>query len=311
MKPSKQHTMQSIVEARRFNRVTTKFLLSVGAVSTNSDSTEYPVKYSFQVETKAGLLLLLPDVFGVYSRFEDVDLARDVLNAKKKWNGTQAHNYFDTTITAEQALDDFKRFLLPLLPPEVVAGLPESVSKINPVAVVVRPPVGPERPAEPSKTGFFTKVAGVSYENRDGTSRQSIIKRCRPGEILHLVREPDNPHDANAVKVLRQNGEQLGYLPGHVVMTGLARELDRGSHFRVKVTAITGDGEETLGVNIKIADVPEASDSEAVGSRQIKAIDEASNSVGVRLLRINPFIYLLIVVAVIVIGALIGKVIGR
>jgi hypothetical protein len=314
MKPSKQHTMQSIVEARRFARLATKFLLSIGAVRSEDKESEYPL----QIETKAGPLSLRPETSAVYGRFQDVKRACELLNQRTKrgqsapyvvWN----KNYFDWTLTAEQALYDFEVSLMALLPPEVSAPLRDSISKTSPSEAVVRPPVGPVRsahPVEPAKPGFFTKVVGVSYENKDGTSRQSIIERCRPGEILRLVREPDNPHDTNAVKVLRQNGEQLGYLPGHVVMTGLARDMDRGNYFRVEVEAITRGGEQILGVNIRIADVPEASDSEAVGSRQVKVINEAPYSIGTRLLKVNPFIYLLIIVAAFVLVVLVEKLIS-
>jgi hypothetical protein len=52
---------------------------------------------------------------------------------------------------------------------------------------------------------FFTKVAGVSHENRNGTSRQEIISRCRQWEQLRFMREHENPVDANAVAVVRAN----------------------------------------------------------------------------------------------------------
>ena len=55
-------------------------------------------------------------------------------------------------------------------------------------------------------------LAGVSYNNRDGTNRQKIISRCSAGELLRLKVEDDNPVDPNAVAVIRLNGEQLGYL---------------------------------------------------------------------------------------------------
>lgn len=141
---------------------------------------------------------------------------------------------------------------------------------------------------EQARAGFFTKIAGVSHENSDGTFRQSIIKRCRPGEILRLVREPNNAHDANAVKVLRRNGEQLGYLPGHVVMTGLARDIDRGTQFRVEIKDITGGGRQTLGVNIRITE-----------------LDEPHASEGTPSLYVNALVYVLAIVAVIIITVLI------
>ena len=59
---------------------------------------------------------------------------------------------------------------------------------------------------------FFGHVAGESHRNADGSDRQAIIPRCRVGDRLVLEHEPDNPHDVNAIRVLRQNGEQIGYL---------------------------------------------------------------------------------------------------
>ena len=59
---------------------------------------------------------------------------------------------------------------------------------------------------------FFGHVAGESHRNADGSDRQAIIPRCRVGDLLVLEHEPDNLHNINAIRVLRQNGEQIGYL---------------------------------------------------------------------------------------------------
>ena len=59
---------------------------------------------------------------------------------------------------------------------------------------------------------FFANVVGESFRNEDGSDRQAIIPRCRVGERLTLKHEPDNPHDINAIRVLRHTGEQIGYL---------------------------------------------------------------------------------------------------
>jgi hypothetical protein len=71
--------------------------------------------------------------------------------------------------------------------------------------------------AQPERgRSFRLGVAGESYDNPDGTSRQSIIRRCRVGEPVQLIPDLDNQHDMLAVKVCRQSGEQIGYLPrGH------------------------------------------------------------------------------------------------
>ena len=59
---------------------------------------------------------------------------------------------------------------------------------------------------------FFANVAGESFHNDDGSDRQPIISRCRVGEALILDAEPDNPEDENAIRVLRLDGKQIGYI---------------------------------------------------------------------------------------------------
>ncbi len=104
---------------------------------------------------------------------------------------------------------------------------------------------------------FFTKVAGVTFTNSDGVSRQEIVARCSVGESLILLRDPKNPFDTGAVKVTRLNGEQLGYLPQHVTRggdpSGLAHEMDRGDEYHCRVSSITGGGIGfNLGVNVEV-----------------------------------------------------------
>lgn len=50
-------------------------------------------------------------------------------------------------------------------------------------------------------------LAGSQYYKLD-----ALGWKIKPGEPLDLLREPDNPHDRNAVRVLWQ-GQPLGYLP--------------------------------------------------------------------------------------------------
>lgn len=52
-----------------------------------------------------------------------------------------------------------------------------------------------------------TNVAGFRYYEG-----QRLWPGLRANELLRLVREPSNPHDAKAVAVYRQ-GEKLGYIP--------------------------------------------------------------------------------------------------
>jgi hypothetical protein len=108
-------------------------------------------------------------------------------------------------------------------------------------------------------SSFFTKIAGVTHRNKDRKSRQRLIAQCQIGEELVLEREPDNPVDPNAIRVLRVTGEQLGYIPAHVAASGLARDLDRGERPKCRIVDLTGGDGLTRGVNIEIGEWPEDS----------------------------------------------------
>lgn len=92
---------------------------------------------------------------------------------------------------------------------------------------------------------FHTKVAGVTFEGR-----QTIIQSLSPGQVLVLQREPSNPHDPHAVKVLSNDGQQVGYLSARVAAR-LAPTMDSGVRYSANVAQITGGGEDrSFGVNI-------------------------------------------------------------
>ena len=56
------------------------------------------------------------------------------------------------------------------------------------------------------------------------------------GDALELVREPDNPHDANAVRV-EWRGRKLGYVP-RSENGALAWAMDRGEALRARVSRV-------------------------------------------------------------------------
>jgi hypothetical protein len=98
---------------------------------------------------------------------------------------------------------------------------------------------------------FYSKVAGVTRENQDQSNRQKILADYRK---LNLVREHDNPYDANAIKVLISNGKQIGY-----INSDLARELapiiDKGKKtVEAHISEITGgtENKQSIGCNIFI-----------------------------------------------------------
>lgn len=60
---------------------------------------------------------------------------------------------------------------------------------------------------------YETYLAGVRHKNQDGSSRQRLIQKLEVGDCLILEHESDNQFDKNAIRVLRSDHRQVGYLP--------------------------------------------------------------------------------------------------
>lgn len=58
----------------------------------------------------------------------------------------------------------------------------------------------------------------------------------QPGDALVLVREPENPHDRNAVRV-EWRTFKLGYVP-RAENAGVARQMDRGANLAARVSKV-------------------------------------------------------------------------
>ncbi len=127
------------------------------------------------------------------------------------------------------------------------------------------------KPVENIKS-FQTKVAGVSFARR-----QSYLKRMRKIAIedtefisISLIREPNNKHDSNAIKVVwykydeRSDEEKeyhLGYIKAQVAggladnIDGLAGDMDKGKIVTAYFEEILGgyyDEEEDYGLLITV-----------------------------------------------------------
>ena len=100
---------------------------------------------------------------------------------------------------------------------------------------------------------FYSKVAGALQKNDDGSDRQAIIKKCSIGETLHLLPEPTNTHSKHAIRVVRQNGQQLGYLPDSTARS-VTRHLKGGGAAWAAIKDLTGGerGKESRGVNLVV-----------------------------------------------------------
>jgi hypothetical protein len=106
---------------------------------------------------------------------------------------------------------------------------------------------------------YFSKVAGVSHDNEDGSSRQYAIRKfCKPGTPLTLKREPNNKFGKDAIgvwvygkNIFRKGDLQIGYIPSQL-SPELAPRIDAGWTVSAAVKEVTGGGELTYGCNIEI-----------------------------------------------------------
>jgi len=66
---------------------------------------------------------------------------------------------------------------------------------------------GPSR-----KRVYLAEVFIAGFQYHEGMSGR-VMRSLRKGDVLALKREPDNPHDANAVAVYARSGRKPGYIP--------------------------------------------------------------------------------------------------
>ena len=66
---------------------------------------------------------------------------------------------------------------------------------------------------------------------------QEAWPALRVGDRLELTREPENPYDANAVRV-RWRGRMLGYVPRRD-NAAVARLMDRGTVLEARIASLT------------------------------------------------------------------------
>lgn len=75
-------------------------------------------------------------------------------------------------------------------------------------------------------------LAGLRYHEA-----MLVWPELKVGDPLALVREPGNPHDANAVRV-EWSGRKLGYVP-RAENAALAWAMDRGERVTARISRLT------------------------------------------------------------------------
>ena len=87
------------------------------------------------------------------------------------------------------------------------------------------------RPSQASLLIQSSPLAGSQYH-----ALPDVVDRIHVGDSLTLKREPDNPHDRNAIQVLWQN-HLLGFVPRRE-NKAVARAMDQGNRLIARVVAL-------------------------------------------------------------------------
>jgi hypothetical protein len=99
---------------------------------------------------------------------------------------------------------------------------------------------------------IITRLSGVTFKD----AQKNINKYGGPGVCAYdLVREPDNPHDPHAIKVLLFDAIFLGYVPKHIAMV-LAPLMDEGRNFEAEFYQLNKSAlHKTVGLTVRIFEV--------------------------------------------------------
>ena len=104
----------------------------------------------------------------------------------------------------------------------------------------------------PSAFVIESKVVGVSKNNSDGTSRQTIIRNeVREDDELTLQLEPENPYDPDAICILTKSGHQIGYVAKDIAGQVKSAIINESSVL-VKVRWVSGDKYVGVGLRIEL-----------------------------------------------------------
>ncbi|HVY07395.1 MAG TPA: HIRAN domain-containing protein [Burkholderiales bacterium] len=87
--------------------------------------------------------------------------------------------------------------------------------------------------AEPEARILVQNSPLAGFQFHEG---RQLWNQLKVGDVLTLVREPDNAYDARAVRV-DWNGHKLGYVP-KAENEAVARQMDRGNKLEARIVRL-------------------------------------------------------------------------
>ncbi|MFP7299032.1 HIRAN domain-containing protein [Neobacillus niacini] len=90
------------------------------------------------------------------------------------------------------------------------------------------------------------RLTGVTFEGR-----QEVISKLASRAIILIKRRPNNAHDKNAIEVVTESEESIGWIPRNIAAS-LAPQIDRGVLFDVRMIRRTGGNGYHYGIEIEV-----------------------------------------------------------
>lgn len=92
-----------------------------------------------------------------------------------------------------------------------------------------------------------TRLVGAHFRSPE---EKEVVKTLSRGDILQLIREPDNSYDENAIKVMKDD-IHLGYIPKDLAAV-IASKLDQypDKKWTAEVTLVTSDLKPWLEIDL-------------------------------------------------------------
>jgi hypothetical protein len=87
----------------------------------------------------------------------------------------------------------------------------------------------------------------AGFRHYDGAG---FWRDMKAGDRLELVREPENPYDAGAIRV-EWRGHKLGYVPRRD-NAAVARQLDRGTPLEARVAALRENRNRSVRIEFEV-----------------------------------------------------------
>jgi hypothetical protein len=98
---------------------------------------------------------------------------------------------------------------------------------------------------------FVTKILALRHAGVEEDDGGANLRQCKVGEALVLHHDP-NPFDENAVKVLRTDGQEVGYLVKDVAVQ-LAPRLAHGDKIAASIVDVCEPPDSSLsGLTVQI-----------------------------------------------------------